>query len=93
METIAKPRALWVQIVGAAIGSVLAVVSSQFGLSVSLVGLALALVIFYFTFGFTAGPLDARGTRVRVAFICLALLAWLVAAFAVVWSLVHGHWI
>ena len=72
-------------------GSVLAVVSSQFGLTGSLVGLALALVIFYFTFRFAAGPLDARGTRVGVVFLCLALLAWLVAAFAVIFSVIQGH--
>jgi len=93
MKTIAKPRALWIQIVGAAIGSVVAVVGSQFGLSASVISLALALVIFYLTISFTAGPLDARGTRVRVAFICFALLAWLVAAFAVIWSVIHGRWI
>ena len=93
MKTIAKPRTFWIQVLGAAAGSVLAIVGSQFGLTASLVGLALALVIFYFTFSFTAGPLDVHGTRVRVAFLCLALLAWLVAAFTVFLSAIQGHWI
>ena len=62
------------------------------GLTATLAGSALALLVYSFAFNFTAGPFDPRGTRVRAVFVCLTAVVGVAAAIAVAESLMQGHW-